>query len=431
MTLTPRRQLWSAYLGNLFEHYDTALFGFLSPFLATLLFPEKEALTALILTYALIPLGMVARPLGSLLFGYIGDLYGRAHALFLTLAGMSLVSGCIALTPTYQQAGLVAPLLFCLGRVLQNFFVAGETMGGAIFLLEHSSEKRHNLLSSLYSASTMGGHLLASLGVFLLSYYNFTHPGWRLLYLCGCITACFGCLVRRAACTPSWPRAHVSNGNSVPSSVKPSYSITTLKNMLWTYRTPLLCITITSGFASATYSIALILMNGFIPLISPFSHTQVMQINTYLLIVDFCALPFFGWVASKIGREKLMLAASLGVVFLAMPLTLSLKGTSLVGLIGVRMAFVIFGVAFFAPFHAWAQPLLPSHCRYALLSLGYALGTQVVGSPTAACALWCFQKTGMVSSISWYWSLLALASSGIIIATSRSRSRNQPYEVLS
>ena len=94
-TSTSRLQLWNACLGNLFEHYDTALLGFLSPFLAPLIFPEKDPMTALILTYAIIPLGMVARPLGSLVFGYIGDVYGRKHALFLTLAGMSLISGSL------------------------------------------------------------------------------------------------------------------------------------------------------------------------------------------------------------------------------------------------------------------------------------------------------------------------------------------------
>src|SRR5687768_7340833 len=103
---TSRFQLWNACLGNLFEHYDTALFGFLSPFLAPLIFPEKNPMTALILTYAIIPLGMLARPLGSLVFGYIGDVYGRKYALFLTLAGMSLISGCIALSPTYNQVGI-------------------------------------------------------------------------------------------------------------------------------------------------------------------------------------------------------------------------------------------------------------------------------------------------------------------------------------
>ncbi len=184
---------------------------------------------------------------------------------------------CIKLLPTAKR--LLAPIIFCLGRAMQNFLAAGETMGGAIFLLENSSEKRHDLFSSLYSASTMGGHLLASLGVFLLSHYNFTDPGWRFLYLCGCVTALFGCLIRRST-------------HTVQSSLKFSRTLTNLKRTLWKYRKPFLCIMITSGFASATYSIALVFMNGFIPLVSTLTKTEVMKINTYLLVLIFVLYHF-------------------------------------------------------------------------------------------------------------------------------------------
>lgn len=400
-TATSRFQLWNACLGNLFEHYDTALFGFLSSFLAPLIFPDQDPLTALILTYAMIPLGMLSRPLGSLVFGYIGDTYGRHYALFLTLAGMSLVSGLIALSPTYLQVGLLAPLIFCLGRVLQNFLAAGETMGGGIFLLENASEKHHDLLGSLYSTSTMAGHLLASLGVFLISHYNIVDPGWRFLYLCGCITALFGSIARRS----SYPA-------QIP--IKSCLTFCNLKTMFWTCRKPLLLIVIISGFAHANYSVSLVLMNGFIPLVSSLTKTEIMKINSYLLILDLCALPLFGWLASKVSREKLMLSASLGVVLCAIPLILLLEEATLTIVIVIRAFFVICGVAFFAPFHAWAQQLVPPQYRYAVISLGYALGSQLLGSPTAAFALWCFQKTGMVSSVSWYWMALAIANSLVI-----------------
>lgn len=415
MTNRSRLPLWNVCLGNLFEHYDTALFGFLSPFLAPLIFPKHEPMSALILTYAIIPMGMLARPLGSLVFGYMGDVYGRKHALFLTLAGMSFVSGCIALNPTYLHAGIMAPILFCVGRALQNFLAAGETMGGAIFLFENASEKRHDLLSGLYSVSTMGGHLLASFGVFLLSQHNAIESGWRFLYLFGCITALFGCMIRRSS-------------PLVQSSVKFSQTLAHLKTVFWTYRKPLLSIIISSGFAYANYSIALVLMNGFIPLVTSFSKSEVMRINTYLLILDLIALPFFGWLASKVSREKLMLSASLGVVLFSMPLLVSLEGAPLIGVIGVRIAFVLFGVAFFAPFHAWAQQLIPSSCRYAVISFGYALGSQLLGSPTAAIVLWCFQKTGMVSSVSWYWMGLGVASTLTIAMNLRSRNNSQVLE---
>lgn len=404
-------RLSHAFLGNLFEHYETALFGFLSPFLATLIFPDHDPVSALILTYAIIPLGMLARPLGALVFGYIGDVYDRRQALFFSLAGMALVSACIALTPTYAQAGMLAPLLFCIGRAAQNFFAAGESMGGAIFVLENSSEKKHDILSSLYSASAIGGHLLASLAVYLLSHYQVIDTGWRFLYLGGCITAFFGCMLRRqyTAVLPAVKSPQTYN--------------------FWNYRKPFLMIVICAGFAQATYSMALVLMNGFIPLVTSVTKAEVMKINSYLLFFDLCAFPIFGWIASQIRRETLMLFVSLCVTLFSMPLLISIQGASIAQIIGIRLVFVLFGVAFFAPFHAWAQQLIPAQCRYAMISLGYALGSQLLGSPTAAIALWSFQQTGMVSSVAWYWIALGFISSLSIILTMRKKEEplNEQY----
>lgn len=407
MSRSTRPKLWNICLGNFFEHYDSALFGFLSLFLAPIIFPEHDPVTALILTYAIIPLGMLARPLGALFFGYIGDIYGRSHALFLTLAGMAIVSGCIGLSPTYAQVGVWAPVLFWLGRALQNFLAAGETMGGAIFLLENAPEKRHDILSGFYSASSIGGHVLASFGVFLISFYNVVDIGWRFLYFFGCITAVFACFMR-------WSSPAKKSSESV------LQSISKFRTTVWLHRKPLLFITVGAGFAFANYSMALILMNGFIPLVTSISKVEIMKINTYMLVFDFCALPVFGWLASKISREKLMLASSLGVILLSIPLVLSLEGASLSFVIGVRLIFVVFGVAFFAPFHAWAQQMVPPECRYAVISLGYALGSQLLGGPTAALALWTYQQTGLIASISWYWIFLAGASSLAIILSKQS-----------
>ncbi len=407
------RKLWNTCLGNLFEHYDTALFSFLAPFLAPLIFPEQEKISALMLTYLLIPLGMIARPIGSLVFGFIGDVYGREKALFLTLMGMAVISGSMAFCPTFEQIGFLSPLFFCLGRILQNFLSAGETMGGAIYLLENTSEKKHDLLGSIYSASTMGGHLLASFGVFLLSHYQMIDSGWRLLYLAGCMTALFGSIARRST-SPMQP-------------IKTTK--TSLKTLFSTYRKPLLCIAIVSGFAHATYTIALVLMNGLIPLVTSISKAEIMKINSYLLIFDFSILPLFGWIASKINREKFMMAISLGAFLFAIPLMVSLEGASLITIIGIRMVFVVLGVAFYAPFHAWAQQLIPSNVRYGVISFGYAIGAQLLGSPTAAISLSCFQTTKMISSIAWYWMVLAFGATISLLFSLRVKT-SEPLETV-
>lgn len=397
-----RRQLWSACLGNFFEHYDTALFGFLSPFLAPLIFPQQEPLVALILTYAMIPLGMIARPIGALVFGVIGDRRGREQALFFSLGGMALISLGIAFSPTYAQAGLASPLLFCLGRVMQNFLAAGETMGGAIFLLEHTPEKRHDMLSGFYSATTIGGILLASGGVAMLGYFQVIETGWRILYLIGCGTALFAFIIR---------------GQPVVKTSR-TFSLNLFKSQ-WK---PLIWIAVCSGFAYANYSLALVLINGFVPLISSITKEQMMSINTLLLIFDFCTLPLFGWLASKTSREKVMFAASLTVVITGIPLFLLLPHVSLIGVIGIRICLVLFGVAFFAPFHAWAQQLVHPQYRYGVISFGYAIGSQLLGGPTAALSLWLFKQTGMAVSVCWYWVALA-ALSCLSVALSWQRKR--------
>ncbi len=388
-----RMRQGSAFLGNLVEHYDTALFGLLSPFLAPLIFPKHDSLTALILIYAILPIGMWMRPLGSLVFGFIGGVYGRTRALFISLMGMALVCASMAAIPTYARIGVAAPLLFCLGRALQNFFAAGETMGGAIYLLENSAGSKRDVLSAIFGATSIGGELVASLGVFVLSLYGAVDSGWRLLYLLGCTTALCGLWLRRS----SPPDAALQ---------KRAPLIATL----WEYRRPLFAIAVCAGFSHATYALALVLMNGLVPLVTEHTKEQMVQLNTCLLLMDVLTLPFFGWLSSKISREKVMSAAALIALCGGLPMLLCLKGASLFGVVVIRMLFVFIGVAFFAPFHAWAQQLVPSHSRYTVLSLGYALGSQLLGSPTAPLALWCFQKTHMLTSIAWLWMALALFS---------------------
>lgn len=394
--ISSRLYLLSACFGNLFEHYDTALFSFLSPFLAPLIFPKHDPVTALILTYAMIPLGQLARPFGAVIFGHIGDTYGRTYALYLSLMGMAIISVIIAFTPMYVQIGALCPIIFCIGRVIQNFLASGETIGGAIFLLENTQEKKHDLLSSLYDSSTIGGILLASFAVTLTSHYGILDFSWRILYLLGAITAFFGSRIRK----------------KIPSFVQKNESFCFSKfiKTLWNQRQALLIIIIASGFSYATYSIAVILMNGFIPLVTSFTKAEVMSINTALLVFDFFLLPIFGQLSAKIGREKVMLFSTLAVILTAIPLSSFLQNSSLTSIIIIRMCFVTFGVSFFASFHAWSRNLVPKRHRYTIISFGYALGSQLLGGPTAAISLWTFKQTGILSSICWYWVILATAS---------------------
>ncbi len=365
-------------VGNILEHYDSALFGLLAPCLAPLFF-QQDPLTALIMTYGIIPLGLITRPLGALFFGRIGDIYGRKQALSLSLLGMAVATVGIGMLPTYNEVGCWAPIGLACMRMLQSFCAAGESAGGAIFVLEHTRLQTRSIMSSLYDASTVSGILLASALVTILSVIGKAECLWRGLFFAGAFTAVMGVIIR----------CSIDESHLLPVNKKNG-----IQTILRSHLKPFIAIICCSGFGHITYSLAFVLMNGYIPLVTSLTQADVMQINTYLLVIDMLALPCFGYIASRVGKEKVMITASLFSAICAIPLFQCLDQASMATVVGVRLLLVTVGVAFAAPYYAWAiDRVLPAH-RYTVLSLGSALGSQLIGAPTSAVSLWLYQETG-------------------------------------
>jgi len=379
------RNRLAGIVGNFLDHYDNALFGLLAPFIAPLFFPDNDPITALILTYSMLPLGIITRPLGSLFFGWIGDTFGRRQALFCSLVGMAAVTMSIAFLPTYKDIGFSAPLLLATARMLQSFFAAGEVTGGAIFVLEHTSPGKRGFASGCYDASTIGGILFASALVVAFSAHDFMHLGWRLLFLFGGGTALVGIFLRLMARDPV--ESVICQEKRPP-----------IWQIFKQYKSPMLAIILASGFGHTTYHLAFTLMNGYIPLITSLSKTDVMEMNTYLLLIDLCLLPCFGYLSTKWGKERVMLIGATGAVLSAMPLFSMLEGASLGTVAFVRATIMMFGIAFAAPYYAWAMEQVPAQHRCLLLAFGGAIGTQCIGMPTSATCLWLY-KTGGWSGV--------------------------------
>jgi MFS family permease len=376
-------------IGNIFEHYDNALFGLLAPFVSTLFFEKSDPLTALILTYGMLPLGIFFRPLGSLFFGWIGDRYGRKQALCASLMGMAVSTMAMGCLPTYASAGIFAPLFLALCRILQNFCAAGENVGGAIFILEHSEERQKNLVSSIYNASTIAGILIASFLVTLCSIHFKDMQFWRWLYWSGGLTALIALLLRFKF---SESKEYISARKST---IKP-YEIL---RQNWK---PLLAIISVAGFSYTTYSLPFTFMNGFIPLVTSITKSEAVQMNTFLLLIDMCALPLFGYLATRVSKEKIMLCSALFTLFSSFPFLYFLPLASLTVLILIRTIIVLCGVAFSATYYSWIQELVAPQHRYTILSIGHAIGSQLIGAPTSAVSLWLFQKTGWSGAPAFY-----------------------------
>lgn len=385
------RLYWAAIVGNILEHYDQALYGFLIPILAPLFFPHVDPVYSLLAGYALLPMGLISRPLGAYFFGRLGDRWGRRLSLSMTLMGMAFATGSMGFLPTFDEAGWIAPVLLSLGRFLQSFFAAGETTGAALFLLEKRKRDQRGFFSSLFDASGIAGILLAAGAATVAG-----EAYWRWLFWLGGLSGVAGLVLRRGSL------------ENLPKSQKQWH----WKASDWK---PLLCIAAVSGFSYANYYLLSSFLNGYLPLVSQVTTQEALALNTWLLLIDFLLLPFFGWLSLYIDKGKLILAAALTGICLACPLFLLLEGADAWLAGSVRIAFTVIGVCLAAPYHAWAMETAPEERRYTVCALGSAIGGRLIGAPMPAIALWLYLKTGWIASPAIPLILAACLAAGAIL----------------
>ncbi len=183
----------------------------------------------------------------------------------------------------------------------------------------------------------------------------------------------------------------------------------------WRMRFIILTIAVTTGFSYANYTMSLGVVNGFIPLVTDVTRTEVMKLNTVLLVLDFATLPLFSLLCPKEYRTRFMVASAFMSVIIGIPLFSMLKGASMAIIIFVRVCVMLVGVWFSSTYHSWSQNLVEKEHRYSVISFGNALGALIFGGPTAAISLWLYRETGIVSSIAWYWVALGFCSAILML----------------
>ena len=136
--------------GTAFEWYDFFIFGSLTTIIARHFYADVGEATAYILALLTFGVGFVVRPLGALVFGWFGDRTGRKTTFLVTITLMGLATVAIGLLPDYNQAGIVAPILLILMRIIQGFALGGEYGGAAIYVAEHAPPKTRGPADQLH-----------------------------------------------------------------------------------------------------------------------------------------------------------------------------------------------------------------------------------------------------------------------------------------
>ena len=174
-------------LGTVFEWYDFFIYGTLAAIVGRTFFPADNEVAQLLLALAGFAVGFGVRPLGAVLFGYLGDRLGRKYTFLVTITLMGLATAAIGIVPSAASIGFAAPVILITLRVLQGLALGGEYGGAAIYVAEHSPPGKAGFYTSFIQASVAGGFIL-SLAVVLATQAvvgaaNWQAWGWRIPFL--------------------------------------------------------------------------------------------------------------------------------------------------------------------------------------------------------------------------------------------------------
>ncbi|HWL99540.1 MAG TPA: MFS transporter [Nocardioidaceae bacterium] len=392
-TATRRRAVIAACIGNFIEYYDFVIYGYFAAVIAKLFFPASNETVSLLLTFAAFALSYVARPVGAVLFGMIGDKYGRRAPLTMAILLIACCTAVIGLMPTYESIGIAAPIVLTLARLLQGVSVGGEYGGALAFIAEYAPERRRGLYTA-WQTVTIGLALIVGASVAAgltgaLSTEALEAWGWRAPFLIGLPLGFIGLYMRlKLEETPHFQavqeRMEVEKA-PLRTGVKQAWRQILI--CCGIMATPSLCIYIYFIYSPTYLSTEL-----------GYSAAAGQQINLIGLLF-YCALvPVFAVLCDRIGRRPVLLAGALGVAVVTYPGFVALGANNAVV---ATLALCVMGLAF-APISAASLVALaesfPTTFRYTGVSLSLQITVTALGGTAPLLATALIAGTGDVRS---------------------------------
>ncbi|NRB11015.1 MAG: MFS transporter, partial [Rickettsiaceae bacterium] len=185
--MNKKKLILTSGAANIFEWYDYVLFGHFAPIIGANFFPDSDPKTSLLEAFLVFAIGYLMRPVGGIVFGMIGDKFGRRTALSSAMIVMAFPTAAIAFLPTYKDIGIAATILMVIIRMTQGFSMGGAVTGSMSFIIEHTEKKYRGLFGSIPMFCICIGILLGSVisyfTKFFLAEEAFYQWGWRTPFL--------------------------------------------------------------------------------------------------------------------------------------------------------------------------------------------------------------------------------------------------------
>ncbi|ULG73820.1 MFS transporter [Macrococcus brunensis] len=371
-----RKVLTASLVGSSIEWFDFFLYASVaSVIFSKHFFVTGDPAVSTMISYFGIAISFFIRPLGGVIFAHIGDRMGRKKTLVMTLTMMGVATVCIGLLPTYETAGIWAPVLLLLLRLVQGLGIGGEYGGSLLLATEYAPHDRRGFYGSFPQLGVPIGLVLGSLAFFIMTSIlndeQFTLYGWRIPFIMSGFFVAFGLWIRTGLEeTPDY-KAAVKNG-SVPRIP-----------LLYTFKHHWkeVIITCCAKFVeTAPFYLFSTFIVGYGTKTLGFSFDTIMLIVLTAASITVFIIPLYGRLSDRIGRRKLYLAGSAGIILFAFPYFL---------LIDQRSVLLLFLATFIGLSVIWSplaavqgtlfSEAFSKEVRYTGVSLGYQVGAALAG----------------------------------------------------
>ncbi len=396
-----KKLLIGASLGTMLEYYDFALFALFLPIISPVFFPSHSAYGSLETGYYALMITLIARPLGGLIFGYIGDTYGRRGALLGSMYGIAIATFIIGITPSYSTIGIAAIVIVIMAKAAQVFCYGGEYNGAGIYVVENAKPGQEAFVGSILTAIAVSGSLIASLLGIISTWPGMPDWSWRVLFMLGGLVGLFGIFYRKNLTeSPNFKVGKKKNA--------------TLKELFKHYPKELVLGAFIGGFTVLPYTTVVIFINPVLTTKHDLTNVQLMMLQGLLMLISMVVLVVCGRLADKFTPGKVMKWAALALTIGAYPLILLVDAKGLATTIVAEIILIIINQSLLAPSNAYFKNLFAMEYRYRASSVSFCFGMSLIGGITPVIENYLYKTTHHFSSIS-IWLIVISAITFILL----------------
>ncbi len=379
-----RKILAAGMAGNALEFYDFSIYAFFSLQLGQVFFPSTDPMTSILSSLAVFAVGFIMRPVGGLLFGHIGDKYGRKRALMLCVTIMALPTFAIGLLPGYAEIGIWAPVALVVCRLVQGLSTGGEYNGAAIFVVEHAGIGKKGYAGSLINSSSYMGWVLAALISFPFVTFIQVSWAWRVPFLFGLVVGIVGFYLRRQI--SETPEFEAYSRTEKP---KPVPFLAVLREKPG-------AVLSTIGIAAFSGVIAyttLSYLNTYLLSIQGWSKPSALLITMLGSVIYVVMSPVYGRLSDRMDPRTICLWAITGILVLIYPVFYMWTSGSLLLVILGQILWASITVIYHAPMNLLMAKLFPVSLRFSGIGIGYSLGMAIFGGTSPLMSTWLVDRT--------------------------------------